>query len=137
MLFAAHHLHRDTRFSYRALARQSRDPQHCDKVIGSNAGFYASDITNLLHPKISGSVAHWYRSRLHVQINQALFFFDIVIFFLFIFYFLILFFSFACFPLFLLLTLNGLVKFCDNVFLITLVSCVVICGLLRCLILAF
>ena len=80
MLFAAHHLHRDTRFFYRALARQSRDPQHCDKVIGFNSGFYASDITNLLHQKISGSVAHWYRSRLHVQINPALFIFDIVIF---------------------------------------------------------
>ena len=51
MLSAAHHLHRDTRFSYRALARQSRDPQHCDKVIGFNSGFYASDITNLLNQK--------------------------------------------------------------------------------------
>ena len=81
MLSAAHHLHRDTRFSYRALARQSRDPQHCDKVIGFNSGFYASDITNLLHQTMSGSVAHWYRSRLHVQINPALFIFDIVIFF--------------------------------------------------------
>ena len=46
-----------------------------------------------------------------MQINPALFIFDIVIFFLFIFYFLIPFFSFACFPLFLLLTLNGLVRF--------------------------
>ena len=87
MLFAAHHLHRDTRFSYRALARQSRDPEHYNKVIGFNSVFYASDITNLLHQKISDSVAHWYRSRLHVQINPALFIFDIVIFFLFIFYF--------------------------------------------------
>ena len=39
MLFVAHHLHRDTRFSY-------RDPQLC--VIGFNSGFYASVITNLL-----------------------------------------------------------------------------------------
>ena len=115
------------KFSYRALARQSRlsvipyqevnfdwfprNPQHYDKVIRCNSGFYASDIRNLRHQKISCSVAQWSRSRLHVQINPALFFFDIVIFFSVNFYFLILFFPFACFPLFLLLTLNSIVRF--------------------------
>ena len=63
MLSAAHHLHRDTRFSYRALARQSRDPQHCDKVIGFNSGFYASDITNYFTKKL---VAPW-----HISIGVA------------------------------------------------------------------